>query len=148
MQTACAQPARQLRLTTIEAAANAGKVVKGLRFLVISRQDAFVEVYRQIGSLRLPKATPPVIDFERYRVLITFMGQKTTAGYGIRFGEAVVQRGETVEVKVLSSTPPQGAILAQVVTNPYAIAIVEKGRYTTVTFFDESGAVIERVEVK
>ena len=148
MQAACAQPGRQLRLTTIEAAANAGKVEKGLRFLVISRQDTFVKIYRKIGSLRLPKATPPVIDFERYRVLIAFMGQKSTAGYGIGFGETVVQRGETIEVKALSAIPPHGAILAQVVTNPYAIALVDRGRYTTVTFINESGAVIERVELQ
>jgi hypothetical protein len=148
MQTACVQPGRRLRLTTIEADANAGKVGKRLRFLVISQQDTFVKVYRQIGSLRLPRATPPVIDFERYRVLIAFMGQKSTAGYGIGFGKTVVQRGETIEVIVLSATPPPGAILAQIVTNPYAIAIIERDRYATVTFIDESGAAIEKVEMK
>lgn len=147
MQVACIQATRPLPVTTLEAADDAGIFEKGLRFLVLSQSETFAALYSQIASLRLPAPAPPVIDFTTHRALVAFMGQKPTAGYGIHFAAMAQQQGRTIEVQVLRSAPASDALLAQVVTNPYAIAIVAKDRYTEVAFVDESETVLTRVDV-
>ena len=141
-----AQTARHLPVTTLEAGVISGRIEAGLRFLVISELEAFDEFYGQIASRRLPRPPAPVVDFATHRVVVALMGEKPTAGYGIRFAESARQQDRTVEVQVLRTSPAEGAILAQVVTNPYVIAIVARDGYTNVTFVDESGAVLARLE--
>ena len=145
LDTACGQATQALPLRILEAGDNSGKFVKDLRFFVISRSRAFAELYGQIASLTLPERLPPVIDFTKYHVLVAFMGIRPTAGYDIRFAETVRRQGQTIEVQVLLTATPEDAALAQVVTNPYIIAVVAKDSYTKVTFVDELGAVLASV---
>ena len=144
--TACGQATQPLPLTTLEAGGISGKFEKGLRFLVISRSRAFAELYEQIASLILPTPPTPAVDFTKYYMLVAFMGKKPTAGYSIRFAETARRLGPTVEVTVLRSTPVKDAILAQVVTNPYVIAVVAKDNYTKITFVDEMGVALASID--
>ncbi|MBI4641162.1 MAG: protease complex subunit PrcB family protein, partial [Candidatus Tectomicrobia bacterium] len=101
------------------------------------------KVYSKIRSLEFPKPVPPEIDFDKNRVVIAFMGERSTAGYAMTFNQLVLQRGHEIEIKVLLNFPPPDAILAQVVTNPYVIAIVEQGGYNTVKFVTEEGKILK-----
>lgn len=146
--TACTQAVQSLSVTTVESGLISGKIETGLRFLVISEPEAFGELYGQIASLTLPKPTIPAVDFAKYRVVVAFMGEKPTAGYGIRFAESARQRAQTtIEVQILRTMPPKDAILAQVVTNPYVVAMVARNHYTEVVFVDELGAMLASVDV-
>ena len=147
VHTACTQAVRSLSVTTIGSGISSGKIETGLRFLVISEPEAFDELYGQIASLTLPKPTTPAVDFAKYRVLVAFMGEKPTAGYGIRFAESARQRAQTIEVQILRTMPPKDAIVAQVVTNPYVVAMVARNHYTEVVFVDEPGAVLASIDV-
>ena len=146
VHTVCAQATRYLPVTTLESGVNSGRIETALRFLVISQLEAFDEFYGQIASLRLPKPPTPVVDFATHRVVVALMGRKPTAGYGIRFSESAQQQDRTIEVQVLRISPAEGAILAQVVTNPYVIAVVARDSYAKVTFVDESGAVLACID--
>lgn len=146
LHTACGQATQPLLITALEAGGNSGRFEKGLRFLVVSRAEAFAALYGQIASLTLPKPPTPAVDFTKYRVLAAFMGEKSTAGYSIRFAESARRLGRRVEVPVLESIPAKDAILAQVVTNPYVIAIIARDNYTEVTFVDEMGVVLARID--
>lgn len=146
LHTACGQATQLLPITTLETGDNSGKFVENLQFLVISESGAFAELYGQIASLILPKPPPPVIDFTRHHVLVAFMGVRPTAGYSIRFAESARRLSRTVEVPVLQSVPEKDAILAQVVTNPYVIAVIARDNYTEVTFIDEMGAVLASID--
>ena len=147
VHTACTQVLRSLSVTTVESGISSGKFETGLRFLVISQPEAFDKLYGQIASLTLPKPETPVVDFTKYRVVVALMGEKPTTGYGIRFVESARRRAQTIEVQILRTIPPKDAILAQVVTNPYVIAMVARNHYTEVVFVDKSGNVLAIVDV-
>lgn len=144
----CAQATRRLSVTTLEAGVNSGRTGTESRFLIISKPEVFDEFHGQTASLRLPRPPTPVVDFATHRIVVAVMGEKPTAGYGIRFAESAQRQDRTIEVHVLRTSPAQGAALAQVVTNPYVIAIVARDGYTSVTFVDESGAVLARVDTR
>ena len=142
IHTDCVKAQHQLRLNIIENKVHSGKIEKYLRFIIISDHKIFIETYRRMHSLELPQPKPPEIDFDTHRVLVAFMGQKPTSGYTISFDDVVVLLESMIEVKVRLARPPRDAILAQVMTNPYVMAIIEKGSYTRVKFVNEAGEVL------
>ena len=144
----CDEAVQHFPVTTLESGTNSGKVEQELRLLVISRPTAFEEIYGEIASLILPRPTIPVIDFTKNLVVIALMGEKPTAGYGIRFAESTRQSGLTIEVQVLRTTPADDAILSQVITRPYVIAIIARDHYTEIVFVDELGTVLAKVDIE
>jgi len=136
----------QLRL--LESQIHSGIAKPHLQFMVISDRSHFVEIYTNLHAETLPKPSLPEVDFATQRVLVAFMGQKSTAGYAIQFEEIIVQRDDNIEVTVRRRIPPPGAILAQIVTNPYVMAVVDKGAYTQVKFVNEDGHVLDVLDVK
>ena len=133
-------PVRRFLVTTLESGpGNSGKAGRELRLLVISQPEIFEEIYGEIGP------TPPVVDFTQHRVIIALMGEKSSTGYDIRFAESAQQRGQTIEVQVLRTTPEGGSIGPYVMTYPYVIAIIPRDHYTEIVFVDELGTVLANV---
>lgn len=143
----CVNTQQQLGLEKIESKPYSGIVSDDLEFMVISDKDKFHEIYKQIRSVELPRPSPPPVDFNSYRVLIAFMGRKSTAGYSIDFYNVVLQGNNEIKVKVILNSPQRGAVLAQVTTSPYAIAKVAKGNYESAKFVDEEKKVLRVVKV-
>ena len=71
------------------------------------------------------------------RVLLGIVGHKPTPGYSMDLDKTVLQRGNEIEAKVTLDSPPPDALLQQIVTNPYVIAIVERGSFKKVRFVNE-----------
>jgi PrcB C-terminal len=143
----CSQSPHRLNVRLLESQIHSGVTESHLRFLVISEQHRFLEVYNKIHAVTLQKPALPEVDFATQRVLVALMGQKSTAGYEIQFGEIALQRQSVIEVTVRLSTPSQDAVLAQVMTSPYALAVIESGTYTQVKFVTEAGEVLEVLDV-
>lgn len=88
------------------------------------REEPFIFVARnaaQYGELQkmlsgLPSAN--TIDFTRNAVVAAFAGTKPTSGYGVRFTRTASG------LKVDLTTPPKGAMLAQVLTAPARVVLV------------------------
>ncbi len=89
------------------------------------RIDQWIE-YSQV----IPAVQETVIDGNRY-LLIT-AGSKPTPGYGVQVQE-IVSLDDTLEVRVVFTKPNEEDILAQVITFPFDIVILED-RDTPLTF--------------
>ena len=135
----CQNANSQLRLNVMETGAHSGMPAAGASFIVVSDSQAFAELYNRTHALKMPKPDVPPIDFKNQLVLAAFMGEKSTAGYGISFDESASSTGDTLLVKVKFQSPPQDAILPQVMTSPYAMATVDRGNLKQIKFIDTDG---------
>jgi len=68
-------------------------------------------------------ATAPAIDFSRYMAAVVLVGRKPTAGYTVMMTGADNTRDRIV-VRYRTTAPVPGAEVAQVLTSPYAVAIL------------------------
>ena len=92
-------------------------VSRRVNYLVTS-EDELKEIWGMINAT----GTPPVIDFKTHTVLALFAGQKSTAGYAISALEVKDTDKRTVTVAL--TNPGAGCMLAQVVSAPFALAVV------------------------
>lgn len=143
----CQLPIKQVTLRLLESQMHAGVSDRQGQFLVISERTRFVEVYTRLHTTSLQKPSLPAVDFATQRVLVALMGQRSTAGYAIQFDERIVQRDGIIEVTVRFHTPPKEAMVAQVMTSPYALAVVDRGPYTRVHFVNEAGETLKVLDV-
>jgi len=93
--------------------------------VVITNEEEWAELWRRVHTVRIPAPELPTVDFSKNMVLAVFMGQKPTSGYGVQITEVTRANGEIV-VKVKETTPPKGAIVLQVLTQPFHIVVVPK----------------------
>jgi len=110
---------------------------EGMRFRIIADPAEFARTYAEIHGGETPKPSPPTIDFAHSVVLVAFLGQRPTAGYGIKLGPAehvVEDDGPWLQVAVTTRRPPPDAITAQVITSPYCLVGVARGEYRRVRF--------------
>jgi PrcB C-terminal len=145
---ACAKQPETLHLQVIEREIQSGETNETMHFMVISDAQQFDEVYDEIHAVDFQKPPRPEIDFDRQRVLIAFMGQKSTAGYEINFAPTVLHQADTLTIAVETQSLAPGAIAAQVITSPYVMAVVEKGAYTQVKFVDADGRLLDVIDVR
>ena len=148
LSISCNEPAVKPELKILDSGAISGVSEKEQRFLVISDLEEFRNLYKKIHSTTLGGKLLPEVDFKNYLVLVGLMGQKPTGGYTINFGDIVGKEGEVIEVKVTLTRPAPDAILAQVITSPYVIALVNKNKYKKVAFVDEEGKALEEVGIE
>jgi hypothetical protein len=71
-------------------------------------------------------AAPYVSEFihEGKRYLLVARGRRNTGGYEVRFLDAVSE-GDTIKVRVRFTRPPVDAMVTQVITYPYDIAVID-----------------------
>lgn len=93
--------------------------------IVITDPKEWADLWRQVHRNKIPTPKVPTVDFSKNMVLAVFMGQKPTSGYAIQIAEVVQTDGE-VAVKVKETTPTKGAIVLQVITQPFHIVVVPK----------------------
>lgn len=144
---ACTKQPIPLELRVLERAAQSGQAEPSLQFMVVSTEQQFAEVYRTIHAAAFQKPPPPVIDFDQHRVLVAFMGQKSTAGYEINFTSTAQQVDTTLDVTVQMQGVPENSMAAQIITSPYVLAVIEQGLYRHVRFVDEENQLLAVVEV-
>jgi hypothetical protein len=60
------------------------------------------------------------VDFASEIIIGVYAGEKPTGGYGIAI-TAMELRGGVVQIMLEETQPPAGAMLIQVITNPYAL---------------------------
>jgi hypothetical protein len=76
--------------------------------------------------------------------LAVYWGRKPTGGYAISACSARLE-GDTVTVRLTLKEPPQGAILTEALTYPYAVAVIRDLDPTGkgFSFVDEEGRVLD-----
>ncbi len=80
------------------------------------------------------------LDFGQVSVIVISMGQKPTPGYAIEVPEgSVTLQGTSLTINTVWRQPPEGAILAQVLTSPCIAITVLTTQYNTVKIMNQHG---------
>lgn len=88
-------------------------------------EEPLIYVARDAETLKLlTKVVPELseeaeIDFKKYAVVAAFLGTKSTAGFDVAFKKAA-----NGAVKIETRDRPEGAMVAQVLTMPFKVALV------------------------
>lgn len=144
----CQHATAQSRLEIVEKDAFSTHTEKGPQFQLISDRNLFDDAYQHLHEGGRASPEKPAVDYTKQRVLLAFMGQKSTAGYSIDFQPATAIAGDALVVTVILTKPPTGAVLAQVVTSPYALATLPRTGYQRVKLVDTSGETLAVLEVE
>ena len=117
-------------------------------FAVITDSERWGEFYRVVHANRIPPPPAPEVDWEKNMALFVAAGWKPSSGYRVEL-EKVEHQGNSLQVRVHFIEPPEGAITAAVMTQPYVLALVErKPGLEKVTFIDAEGKLLAQVNLK
>lgn len=102
--------------------------VRDVRLAVARTGDELAALWREHGSLQLPPPAPPAVDFETSMVVAVFLGNRPTAGYGVRILGVAAAEGADGAAQLMVSTeesaPAADALTAQVTTAPFHMVVV------------------------
>jgi hypothetical protein len=115
----------------------------------IGDEKGLVSVMNMINGMKIGGSAVSVspIDFEHYGVLLVRMGRRPTSGYAIELASKQIEvKDQTAVVTVRWVEPAKDAILAQMITCPFAMVKIAKGSYTAIRVVDQNGIV--RAETK
>src|SRR5262245_58513804 len=88
---------------------------------VVRTAEEWQKLWQEHTAGIQPRPALPKVDFNREMVLAVFMGEQQTGGYSIEI--AAVKPGEReLTAQVRRTSPPAGAITAQVITHPFYFA--------------------------
>jgi hypothetical protein len=124
------QPADQ-PFETLLAASRSG--LDQRRRELVRDEAGWARVWAEIHGRDAP-ALPPV-DFSRHMLIVVASGTRPSGGYAIRV-RAVALRAERLEVAVVESCPPRGAIATLALTQP--VAVVQVPRLPQQARFEET----------
>lgn len=94
--------------------------IKEARQVVVDAPDAFAALWREHAS----RPQPPV-DFAHESVVGVFLGMRGSAGYAVEIVSVSTDASGSI-VRYRVKTPPADAITAQILTFPFALAVVPK----------------------
>lgn len=99
--------------------------IRDERKLVIRDWDAWRALWAEHTKGQVPSPSLPYVDFARAMVIGVFLGEKPTSGHAVEIVEVRVLF-EKLLVRVQVTTPPPGAILLQVLTQPFHLVKVPR----------------------
>lgn len=130
---------RKVDHQVLERGIQAGPTLSDSYFAVVSTEEDFSGLYREIHSGEIPSPQPPPVDFSESFIVVIAMGEKPTAGYAVEIGQ-VVREGSKLKVEIRYIEPPAERMLATVITRPYALIRVERQPgLETIIFVDPDG---------
>lgn len=90
-----------------------------------------------------PEDTAADLDFGNVSVIVISMGQKPTPGYAVDVSKgSVTLQGSSLIIRTVWQQPPEGAILAQVITSPCIAISVPSAQYSTVKVENQNGDIV------
>ncbi len=105
-----------MSITTIDKGFHSG--VREPLEVVIRDEQEWAALWSRHASGRRPVPSPPPIDFSAEMVVGLFLGQKSTGGHSVEITRAEMD-GSNLRFYYRESSPPPGAIVPQVLTQPY-----------------------------
>lgn len=105
---------------TIFAGPDAGNLAKSPYYEVLENREAWESLFARLTANRIPRPTPPEVDFARSRLLFVYMGSQPTTGYGVEVA-SMERKGEVLTARLRFRRPGPTDLNAYVVTQPYAI---------------------------
>lgn len=92
---------------------------------VIASEAAWITLWQHMTSNRRPAVPAPVIDFSRYVVLVSSMGQQQGGGREIRIVGLQTRDGKSL-VQVVEVSPGAGCIVTSGLTYPADLALLAR----------------------
>lgn len=95
--------------------------------VVVARDTETYAALRALSKNGLPEFNSDY--FKSHAVIAAFLGQRRTGGYSVRItGEGnTAQNGNARKIVIEETTPPKGAMVAQVITAPFKVVSVAVG---------------------
>lgn len=96
---------------------------------VISDQKTWEEYWTRHQKGLNEQSPPPTVDFEKSQIIAVFAGNQPTAGFRVEITRVLLTQWENAPARVIRyrvSGPPEGAVAATVITQPYCMKIVPK----------------------
>lgn len=94
---------------------------------LISSQAEWESLWRQVTANRSPVPPLPEINFEEKQILACFIGTQNSGGHTALIQEVTVN-DEKYQVKVIHTKPGADCFVTDVLTQPYFIGAVSKGK--------------------
>ncbi len=114
-------------------------------YIVVRTEAEWENVWERHTVIQVSPEPLPEVNFSTHMLVCAFMGKRTTSGYSIAI-EGIWDDGETVHVEVTKYSPPEDFVVAQVLTCPYVIVLMERtDLHFIFTIADENGAISEYV---
>jgi len=95
--------------------------------LLIQDNETYIQF---IESLKLDESEYAKflsVDFKKKNVLVLYQGQKTSGGYEIDI-ESIKHENQSILVKKKIVEPKKGEMTTSVITSPYCVALIPKGK--------------------
>ncbi|WP_305043044.1 protease complex subunit PrcB family protein [Geoalkalibacter sp.] len=126
---------------------SAAMETESFTFAAALDQSSWQSLYEKIHAHRLPPPQLPEVDWQKNLIVMVASGWKPSAGYGVDIPRMEL-KSETLRVFVRTSEPPADSIRATVMTQPYALALVERpAALKVVEFVDGEGQVLQRLDL-
>jgi hypothetical protein len=124
--------------------------INAASYSVVKSQQDWEALWKAHTASVDPRPATPAVDFQKEFVVATFWGDKPSSGYTVDIVSAVANR-DTITVTVRQKSPPPGAPVLTVVTQPYDMVAVTRtglaaGKYRVV-FVDEQGGTLGQAEL-
>ncbi|MDX2248863.1 MAG: protease complex subunit PrcB family protein [Bacteroidia bacterium] len=107
--------------------------------LLITNVADWEALWAKVTANRSPVPPLPPIDFETKSVLACFIGNQNSGGHSVVI-QQVAETGNALNVSLLHTKPGAGCFVTDVLTQPYYIAAVNKGKFREASFSIESAA--------
>lgn len=95
---------------------------------ILSSESDWAKFYAQMVGLESVQQNmvPRFADFSKQDIIVVHMGQQRTSGYRTYVSTISRPRADTKLVEVMLTSPPSGLILAQQLTSPYVVIVVDR----------------------
>ena len=122
----------QERVSKVDTPLSIATVAKGHRSgireplqTVIRNQDEWNPIWKRHSSIDTNPSIAPIIDFNREMVVGVFLGEKRMGGYEVEIVRAE-RRDSSLYFYYQEKSPPPGAMITQVLTQPFHLVRVAK----------------------
>ncbi|MEO0299884.1 MAG: protease complex subunit PrcB family protein [candidate division WOR-3 bacterium] len=110
--------------------------IKEKKEIVIKNKKEFLEMWKNHTKILLPLPEPPEIDFDKYMLICTFMGEKPTGGFSIEI-KKIVENDREISVYVKEISPGKNCIVTMAFTQPYHIVLLKKSKKKIKFYYEE-----------
>lgn len=112
-------------IEVIDSGANGAMLEK--KQVLISDEDAWKTLWENTHANKSPMPPLPKVDWNNYRLVAAFMGQRPSGGYTVSI-ENVEIKGKYAELTVVHGKPGASCFVPMVLSQPYTIAKI-KGKF-------------------
>ncbi len=82
--------------------------------------DAWIMGYSYLHAQQIPAPEVPSLSFEEQQVILLSIGERPTSGYTVSIDQ-VLLKDDTLRIWAHESCPSEGAMVLQVLTQPYVL---------------------------